>query len=90
MKSLELLEEVNKILIDAKKRVDIVFEDVGECDKAKGDLEHDILNEHYKLNAKEKRQKLDELFELLVERHERKYLYRELDILKDLMNLPRI
>ena len=35
MKSLELLEELNKILIDADKRAKIVYEDVGEYDKSK-------------------------------------------------------
>lgn len=87
MKSLEILEELNKILIDANKRKDIVYEDIGECDKTRGDFEHDILNEHYKLSAKEKRLKLDELFQILAERHERKYTYRELEILKELYDL---
>ena len=90
MKSLELIEELNKILIDANKRKDIVYEDVGECDKVRSDFEHDILNEHYKLSAKEKRLKLDELFQILVDRHERKYTYRELEILKELYTLPGI
>ena len=33
MKSLELLEEVNKILIDANKRCSVAYENVGEQDK---------------------------------------------------------
>lgn len=90
MKSLELIEELNKVLIDANKRTDIVYNNVGENDKQRSDLEHDILNEYYNLTAKEKRAKLDELFEILVERHENKYEYRELEILKELYNLPRI
>ena len=90
MKSLELLEEINKILIDAKKRANIVFEDVGEYDKIRGDFEHNILNKHYKMSAKEKREQLDELFKILAERHERKYEYRELAILKELYELGRI
>ena len=89
MKSLELIEEINKILIDANKRTDIAYNNVGEKDKQRCDLEHDILNEYYNLTAKEKREKLDELFEILVERHEDKYEYRELEILKQLYNLPR-
>ena len=90
MRSLEIIEELNKILIDAKKRVDIVYEEVGECDKARGDFEHDLLNEYSKLSAKDKRLRLDELVDILVERHERKYTYRELEILKELCNLPGI
>ena len=90
VKSLELIEELNKVLIDANKRTDIVYNNVGENDKQRSDLEHDILNEYYNLTAKEKRTKLDELFEILVERHENKYEYRELEILKELYNFPRI
>lgn len=89
MKSLEIIEELNKVLIDANKRTDIAYNNVGENDKQRSDLEHDILNEYYNLTAKEKREKLDELFEILVERHENKYEYRELGILKELYNLPR-
>lgn len=88
MKSLELLEELNKILIDANKRADIVYADVGEYDKSKTDFEHSILNEYSKMSAKEKRIKIDNFYDLLVERHERKYEYKELDILKELYNLP--
>ena len=40
MKSLKIIEELNRILIDAKKRADIVYEDVGEYDKQKTDFEH--------------------------------------------------
>lgn len=87
MRSLEIIEELNKILIDAKKRTSIVYEEVGECDKIRCDFEHGILNEYYKLSAKDKRLKLDELFEILIERHERKYTYRELEILKELYDL---
>lgn len=90
VKSLELIEELNKVLIDANKRTDIVYNNVGENDKQRSDLEHDILNEYYNLTAKEKRTKLDELFEILAERHENKYEYRELEILKELYNLPRL
>ena len=88
MKSLELLEEINKLLIDADKRTEIVYEDVGEYDKSKTDFEHSILNEYNKMSAKEKRIKIDDFYELLVERHNRKYEYRELEILKELYNLP--
>ena len=89
MKSLELIEELNKILIDANKRKEIVYNNVGENDKQRGDLEHDILNEYYYLTAKQKKEKLDKLFEILAERHNNKYEYRELEILKELYNLPR-
>lgn len=86
MRSLEILEELNKMLIDANKRADIVYKDVGEFDKIRGDFEHGILNEYFKMSAKEKRMKVDELYQILLERHERKYEYRELAILKELYN----
>lgn len=87
MKSLELLEELNKILINADKQAKIVYEDVGEYDKSKTDFEHSILNDYSKMSAKDKRIKIDDFYNLLVERHERKYEYRELEILKELYNL---
>lgn len=87
MKSLEIIEELNKILIDANKRKDIAYENVGECDKIRGDFEHDILNEFHTFSAKDKRLKLEEFFDILEERHERKYEYRELEILKELYDL---
>lgn len=87
MKSLEVLEELNKILINADKQAKIVYEDVGEYDKSKTDFEHSILNEYSKMSAKDKRIKIDDFYNLLVERHERKYEYRELEILKELYNL---
>ncbi len=90
MKSLEMMEELNKILIDADKRKDIAYENVGECDKIRSDFDHDILSEFYKLSAKDKRLKLDELFDILEDRHEKKYEYRELEILKELYDLPGI
>lgn len=87
MKSLELLEELNKLLINANKRAKIVYEDVGEYDKLKTDFEHSILNDYSKMSAKDKRIKIDDFYNLLVERHERKYEYKELEILKELYNL---
>ena len=87
MKSLEVLEELNKILINADKQAKIVYEDVGEYDKSKTDFEHSILNDYSKMSAKDKRIKIDDFYNLLVERHERKYEYRELEILKELYNL---
>ena len=87
MKSLEVLEELNKILINADKQAKIVYEDVGEYDKSKTDFEHSILNEYSKMSAKDKRIKIDDFYNLLVERHERKYEYKELEILKELYNL---
>lgn len=86
MKSLKLLEELNKILIDANKRCNIVYENVGEQDKIRGDLEHEILNTYKNMTAKEKRKNLDNLYNCLVERHNSKYEYRELEILKELYN----
>lgn len=86
MRSLELLEELNKILIDANKRCDIAYENVGEQDKIRGDLEHDILNTYKNTSAKQKRENLDNLYEVLAERHNCKYEYRELEILKGLFN----
>ena len=56
MKSLELLEELNKILIDANKRCDIAYENVGEQDKLRSDLDHDLLNTYKNMTAKEKRE----------------------------------
>lgn len=86
MRSLELLEELNKILINANKRCDIVYESVGEQDKLRSDLEHDLLNKYKKMSAKQKRENLDSLYECLVERHNCKYEFRELEILKELFN----
>lgn len=86
MRSLELLEELNKVLIDANKRCDVAYQNVGEQDKIRGDLEHDILNTYKNMSAKQKRENLDNLYECLVERHNCKYEYRELEILKELFN----
>ena len=86
MRSLELLEELNKMLIDANKRCDIAYENVGEQDKIRGDLEHDILSTYKNMSAKQKREKLDNLYECLIERHNYKYEHRELEILKELFN----
>lgn len=86
MKSLELLEELNKILIDANKRCSIAYENVGEQDKIRSDIEHDILNNYKTMSAKEKREYTDKIFECLAERHNYKYEYRELEILKELYN----
>lgn len=84
MKSLELLEELNKTLIDANKRCNIAYENVGEQDKLRSDIEHDILNNYKTMSAKEKREYTDKMFECLVERHNCKYEHRELEILADL------
>ena len=86
MRSLQLLEELNKILIDANKRCSIAYENVGEQDKLRGDIEHDILNNYKTMSEKEKREYTDKMFECLVERHNYKYEYRELEILKELYN----
>lgn len=86
MKSLELLEELNKILIEANKRCNIACENVGEQDKLRSDIEHDILNNYKTMSAKQKREYTDKMFECLVERHNYKYEYRELEILKNLYN----
>ena len=86
MKSLELLEELNKILIDANKRCDIAYKNVGEQDKIRSDIEHDLLNNYKIISAKEKREYTDKIFECLVERHNCKYEHRELEILKELYN----
>ncbi len=86
MKSLELLEELNKILIDANKRCDIAYENVGEQDKIRSDLEHDLLNTYKNMSAKEKREYTDTLYYCLVDRHNCKYERRELEILKELYN----
>lgn len=89
MKSLELLEELNKILIDANKRCNIAYENVGEQDRIRSDIEHGILNNYNTMSAREKREYTDKMFECLVERHNCKYEYRELEILKDLYNTPQ-
>jgi len=86
MKSLKLLEELNKILIDANKRHKIIYESVGEQDKIRSDLDHDLINNYKNMSAKEKREYIDKYFECLAERHNYKYEYRELEILKDLYN----
>ena len=89
MKSLELLEELNNILIEENKRCNIAYENVGEQDKLRSDIEHDILNNYKTMSAKEKRECTDKMFECLVERHNCKYEYRELEILKDLYNTSK-
>lgn len=89
MKSLELLEELNKVLIDANKRCTIAYENVGEQDKLRSDIEHDLLNNYKTLSAKEKREYADKIFECLADRHNYKYEYRELEILKELYNTPQ-
>lgn len=86
MRSLELLEELNKILIDANKRCDIAYENVGEQDKLRCDLDHDLLNTYKNMSAKEKREYTEKYFECLADRHNYKYEYRELEILKELFN----
>lgn len=86
MKSLELLEELNKVLIDANKRCTIAYANVGEQDKLRSDIEHDLLNNYKSMSAKEKRECTDKIFECLVDRHNYKYEYRELEILKELYN----
>jgi hypothetical protein len=87
MKSLEILEELNKILIDAEKRCDIVYDEVGEQDKLRSDIDHDLLNNYQSLTAKEKREYAEKYFQCLADRHNFKYEYRELEILKELRNL---
>ena len=89
MKSLEILEELNKILIDANKRCDIAYENVGEQDKLRSDLDHDLLNTYKNMTAKEKREYTEKYFECLADRHNYKYEYRELEILKELYNTPQ-
>lgn len=42
MKSLDILEELNKILIEANKRCTIAYENVGEQDKLRSDMEHEL------------------------------------------------
>lgn len=84
MKSLEILEELNKLLIDAKKRCQLCYENVGEKDKEKSDLDHDLINTYMTMSAKEKREYTDKYFKCLAERHNNKYEYRELEILKSL------
>lgn len=86
MKSLELLEELNKILIEANKHCNIAYENVGEQDKLRCDLDHDLINNYKNMSAKEKREYIDKYFECLADRHNYKYEYRELQILKDLYN----
>lgn len=87
MKSLEILEELNKILIDAEKRCDIVYDEVGEQDKLRSDIDHDLLNNYQSLSAKEKREYAEKYFQCLADRHNFKYEYRELEILRELRNL---
>ncbi len=86
MKSLEILEQLNKILIDANKRCNIAYQNVGEQDKLRSDLDHELLNNYQNMSAKEKREYTEKYFECLAERHNCKYEYRELEILKELYN----
>lgn len=89
MKSLEVLEELNKILIDANKRCELVYQEVGEQEKILRDYDHELLSSFDNLSAKQKREYTDNYFETLAERHNLKYEYRELEILKELFNLPQ-
>lgn len=89
MKSLDLLEELNKVLIDANKRCNIAYENVGEQDKLRSDIEHEIINNYKEMKAKEKREYTEKLYNCLIERHNCKYEYRELEILKELYNTPQ-
>lgn len=86
MRSLDILEELNKILIEANKRCDIVYENVGEQDKLRSDLDHDLLNTYKNMSAKDKREYTEKYFECLADRHNYKYEFRELEILKELFN----
>lgn len=90
MKSLELLEELNKLLIDASKRHNIVYENVGEQDKLRSDMEHDLLYQYKTMSAKRKREFTDSFFECLADRHNYKYEYRELEILSNLFKTQNI
>lgn len=90
MKSLELLEELNKILIEADKQCNAVYMSVDEQNRIRSDMEHDLLNEYCSMSAKSKREFADEFFECLVERHNCKYKLRELEILKDLYNTSNL
>jgi len=89
MKSLEILEELNRILINANKRCDIVQENVKEQEKLMTDLDHDLINTYKNMTAKQKREYTDKYFECLLDRHNYKYEYRELEILKELFNSPK-
>lgn len=86
MRSLDILEELNKILIEANKRCDIAYENVGEQDKLRCDLDHDLLNTYKNMSAKDKRKYTEKYFECLADRHNYKYEFRELEILKELFN----
>ena len=86
MKSLELIEELNKILINADKKCDIVYANAGEQDRLKSDIEHELLNTYKDMKAKDERECLKRIYECLTERHNYKYEYRELEILKKLYN----
>ncbi len=90
MRSLEVLEELNKIMIEASKQCNAVSESVGEQDRIRSDLEHDLLSRYKNMSAKNKREFTDEFYECLVERHECKYRFRELEILKDLYNVSNL
>lgn len=90
MKSLELLEELNKILIDANKRHSIVYENIGEQDKIRSDMEHDLISKYKLMSAKEKREFTDSFFECLADRHNYKYEYRELEILSNLFKTQNV
>lgn len=90
MRSLDTLEELNRILIDAKKRCQIAYDNVGEQDRIRSDLEHDLINNYKRMSVKEKRGYIDKYYECLVERHNCKYEYRELEILKALYEVSGI
>lgn len=90
MRSLELLEELNKILIDADKRCKIAYDNIGEQDRLRSDLEHELLYKYKEMKAKEKREFTEKYHECLIDRHIYKYEYRELEILKKVYDLNGI
>ena len=90
MESLELLEKINKKMIDAQKRKSICYENVSEIDKLKGDMEHELYHHFGDLSAKQKRERNDEYVKVLKQRHEEKYEYEELEILEELYTTPQM
>lgn len=90
MESLEVLEKMNRLLVEATKKNKVMSENVVEQDKLKSDKEHDFYNTYTELKAKQKREFADEYFKLLDERHKVKFESEENEILTELMKTPNI
>jgi hypothetical protein len=78
------LEEINKAIIDAKKRKDVVYDLVNVEDKRKSDLEHE--REINKMSAKERKDWDKRLLDCLLTRRDYKDEYKYLKTIAETVN----